>query len=581
MGDREQEIRFCTADDGVRIAWATTGSGPPLVKAANWLNHLEYDWESPIWRHWFAELSRDHQLIRYDERGNGLSDWEVEDLSFDSFVRDLETVVDAAGVDRFPLLGISQGCAVSIAYAVKHPERVSQLILYGGYVRGQGKRGTPEEQAKARAMTTLALQGWGQDNPAFRQLFTSIFVPGATRDEMDWFNDLQRISTSPEIAVRLMKVLGQIDVRNEAAQVTIPTIVLHARDDARVPYAEGKTLAAAIPGARFVSLNSRNHLLLGHEPAFGRFLAEVRGFLGVDPEPSSAPEALPRLPSGQHLGHYKVETRIGAGGMGEVYKAHDESLGRDVAIKILRGAPGNADVSERFQREARAMAALSHPNILSIYELATAEGFVYAVTELLEGSTLRQALEKGPLQPETALGYARQILSAIDAAHGRGIVHRDLKPENLFLTHKGELKVLDFGLAVMRPDADIANVDTRLTAPGAMLGTCGYMSPEQIRGDDVDLRSDIFSFGIVLYEMLVGRHPFLRENAAETITAILRDPPPSTPWLPGEIERALTRCLAKERDERWPSAAELEKELDAAASQKGVLGALKRWLGRD
>jgi pimeloyl-ACP methyl ester carboxylesterase len=194
----EQEIRFCTASDGVRIAWSTVGTGPPLVKAANWLNHLEFDWQSPIWRHWFAELSRDHRLVRYDERGNGLSDWDVGELSLEAFVADLEAVVDAAEIDRFVLLGISQGCAVSVTYAVRHPERVSHLVLYGGYARGWKGRGTPEDRERRLAMQTLAAQGWGQDNPAYRQLFTSIYVPGATREEMDWFNDLQRVSASPE-----------------------------------------------------------------------------------------------------------------------------------------------------------------------------------------------------------------------------------------------------------------------------------------------------------------------------------------------------------------------------------------------
>ena len=579
----EQEIRFCTAGDGVRIAWSTVGEGPPIVKAANWLNHLEFDWESPIWRHWFAELSRDHRLIRYDERGNGLSDWNVGELSLEAFVTDLETVVDAAGVDQFVLLGISQGCAVSVAYAVKHPERVSHLVLYGGYTKGWAKRGKPEDLARREAMQTLALQGWGRDNPAYRQLFTSIYVPGATREEMDWFNDLQRVSTSPENAVRLMKTFNQLDVTSLVSKVKTPTLVLHAREDAGVPHSAGRALAAGIPGARFVSLDSKNHLLLAHEPAFGKFLEEVRSFLGVSTKPAAASSSMPRLASGQQLGRYRVESRIGAGGMGEVYQAHDDSLGRDVAIKILRSSGSDPDLDARFQREARAMAALSHPNIVSIYELATAQGLVYAVTELLAGSELREKLNRGPLPRDTALQYAFQILSALGEAHARGIVHRDLKPENLFLTTRGDLKVLDFGLALVRPpntDSAFSSAETGLTAPGTMLGTCGYMSPEQIRGDDVDQRTDLFSFGIVLYEMLVGRHPFLRQNAADTISAILRDPAPPAPWLPSGLERALTRCLAKDRDERWASAGELEAGLKEASSRKGLFGALKRWLQR-
>ena len=276
----QQEIRFCTASDGVRIAYASVGQGPPLVKAANWLNHLEYDWESPVWRHVFHELARDHRLVRYDERGNGLSDWDVEDISFDAFVRDLETVVDAAGLERFPLLGISQGCSVSIAYAVRHPERVSHLVLYGGYARGRYKRGDPDNLEQGEALITLMRQGWGQENPAFRQIFTSLFIPGGTPEHTQWFNDLQKITTSPENAVRLRETFNEIDVSELLPEVGVPTLVLHCRDEATVPFDEGRLLAAMIPDARFVALEGRNHLILDDEPAWPRFLEEVRGFLG-------------------------------------------------------------------------------------------------------------------------------------------------------------------------------------------------------------------------------------------------------------------------------------------------------------
>ena len=278
-----QEIRFCTAPDLVQIAYATVGSGPPLVKAPNWMNHLEYDWQSPIWRHLMRELAREHRLIRFDQRGNGLSDWDVDEISFDSFVNDLETVVDAVGLDRFDLLGVSQGCAISIAYAVRHPERVNRLVLYGGYARGARKRGSKVETEQADAMLTLMEHGWGQDNPAFRQLFTSSFVPDATQQQMDWFNELQRISTSPENAVRNRMVNFEVEVSNLLGEITAPTLVLHCRDDAIIPFSEGRRMAAMIPEARFVPLEGRNHLILDNEPAWPRFMEEVREFLGPGP----------------------------------------------------------------------------------------------------------------------------------------------------------------------------------------------------------------------------------------------------------------------------------------------------------
>jgi DNA-binding SARP family transcriptional activator/alpha-beta hydrolase superfamily lysophospholipase len=281
---RAQTIRFCTASDGARIAYATVGQGLPLVKAANWLNHLEFDWESPVWRHWMEALSHDRTLVRYDERGNGLSDWDVADISFDAFLRDLETVVDSAGLERFALFGISQGVGVSIAYAVKHPERVSRLILHAGYLKGWRARGTPEEVERREAMSRLIPTGWGQDNPAFRQVFTTFYIPEGTPEQMQWFNELLRVSTSPANALRLVDAFSRIDVTALAPQVRAPTLVTCSRHDAAIPYDQSRALASLIPGARFVLLEGRNHILLQHEPAWPRFASELRAFLAEDAE---------------------------------------------------------------------------------------------------------------------------------------------------------------------------------------------------------------------------------------------------------------------------------------------------------
>ncbi|CAG0935836.1 serine/threonine-protein kinase PknK [Thermoflexales bacterium] len=278
----EQSIRFCQSADGARLAYATIGAGLPLVKAANWLSHLEFDWHSPIWRHWLIGLAQQHTLIRYDERGCGLSDWNVDDLSFEAWVRDLEAVVDAAGVERFPLIGISQGGPIAIAYATRHPERVSQLILYGSYARGKLKRDlTAEQIAEVEMLLTLIRLGWGSENPAFRQVFTSMFIPDGTLEQYRWFNDLQRASASPENAARIIEGFNTIDVRQLAAQLNLPTLVLHARGDMRIPFEEGRFLASIIPGARLVTLDSNNHILLEHEPAWQKFLSEVHEFLAT------------------------------------------------------------------------------------------------------------------------------------------------------------------------------------------------------------------------------------------------------------------------------------------------------------
>jgi DNA-binding SARP family transcriptional activator/pimeloyl-ACP methyl ester carboxylesterase len=283
--EHKQDIRFCVTSDGVRIAFATAGGGLPIVKTANWLNHLEFDWQSPVWRHLLNALTAEFRLIRYDARGNGLSDWMVDDFSLEALVRDLETVVDAAGLERFPLLGISQGCAVAVSYAVRHPERVTRMVLHGGYAKGWRARANPSEIAKREAMLTLVREGWGQENPAFRQIFTSWYIPDGNIEQWRWWNDLQRISTSPENAARLMVDLGNIDITCLLPQVRTPTLVLHSRDDAAVPFAAGRELATSIPGARFMPLNSRNHLILEQEPAWPPFLEQVRSFLDADAGP--------------------------------------------------------------------------------------------------------------------------------------------------------------------------------------------------------------------------------------------------------------------------------------------------------
>lgn len=277
--DLRQDVKFCTAADGTRIAYSVVGKGPPLVKAANWLNHLEYDWESPIWRPFLQALAGAYRLVRYDERGNGLSDWTVDDISFEAFVSDLESVVEATGLEKFPLFGMSQGCAVSIAYAVRHPERVTHLILLGGYARGRKRRGSQTDTEQADALLTLMRLGWGQENPAFRQVYTSLFIPGGSAEQMQWMNELQRRTTSPENAVRIRQAMNDIHVEDLLARVTVPTLVLHRREDAVAPFEEGRRIAAGIRGSRFVALEGRNHVVLAGDPDWDRILSEVNAFL--------------------------------------------------------------------------------------------------------------------------------------------------------------------------------------------------------------------------------------------------------------------------------------------------------------
>ena len=280
----QQNVTFCQTSDGVHLAVAAVGSGTTLVKAANWLNHLEFDWQSPVWSPTLTRLTASCRVVRYDGRGLGLSDWDVADLSFEAYVRDLETVADTLGLERFPLLGISGGAALSIAYAARHPDRVSRLVLVAGFPHGWFKRGSAAEIGQREALITMIRHGWGQDNPAFHQLFTSLFVPGGTPEQHQWFKDLQRVTISVENAVRLAHMFGEIDVSELLPRVAAPTLVIHSRHDARVPFEQGLLMAREIPNARLVALDSHNHIVLSHEPAWQRFTAEVCTFLAGNGE---------------------------------------------------------------------------------------------------------------------------------------------------------------------------------------------------------------------------------------------------------------------------------------------------------
>lgn len=289
-----QRIRFATTEDGARIAYAVHGHGPALIKVGHWLTHLEYDWQSPVWHHWLEDLGRSHRIVRYDSRETGLSSNGAKEASLDVWVEDLETVVRAAGLERFPLLAMLNGGPVAIEYAARHPEKVSAMVLYGTFLLGRARRGvTAQGRQEAEALRTLMEICWSEDNASIRQLWTARLIPDASLEQFHWLNDLQRKSASAAAAVRSMQVSHEIDVTERARSLEVPTLVLHSRNDAMVPMDNGFQVAAAIPGASFVQLESRNHILLAHEPAWPRFLAAVGDFLGT--EPSHVPRALAML----------------------------------------------------------------------------------------------------------------------------------------------------------------------------------------------------------------------------------------------------------------------------------------------
>jgi RNA polymerase sigma factor (sigma-70 family) len=276
------ETRFCNSPDGVGLAYATDGEGPPLVKAGNWMTHLEYDRQSPVWRHWVRELGRGHTLVRYDERGCGLSDREFDGTpTLDTYVGDLAAVVDAAGLERFALLGLSGGGPTAIQYAARNPERVTHLVLYGTYSRGRYRRGASEAE-QSRLLIDLMRVGWGGAVPAFRQVFSSTYIPSAGEEQKRWYDDMQQASSTGEMAARLWQSRTQTEISATARRITQPALVLHARHDRAVPYEEGRRLASLLPRARLVTLETDNHILQEGEPAWEVFLSQLRAFLFDD-----------------------------------------------------------------------------------------------------------------------------------------------------------------------------------------------------------------------------------------------------------------------------------------------------------
>jgi pimeloyl-ACP methyl ester carboxylesterase/DNA-binding CsgD family transcriptional regulator len=294
-------IRYCRSFDGVRIALARSGCGPDMIEVATWLNHLEQDWKSPVWGPWLTELTKHYMLTRYDGRGCGLSDRKVKDLSFEAAVKDLEAVVDAAGLKQFVLLGFCSGSGVAIAYAARHPEHVSHLVLYGAFARGRLKRDpSPQEIEETNTMLKLVELGWGRDNPAFRQVYTTVFIPDSKPEQYRWFTELQRLSTSPENATQLIREFDSMDVSELLSNIRCPTLVLHSRDDSRVPFVEGQLVARTIPNAEFVPLESRNHILLEHQPAWRQFFTEIARFVRSHRTPADSKTVFVELTGREH-----------------------------------------------------------------------------------------------------------------------------------------------------------------------------------------------------------------------------------------------------------------------------------------
>jgi pimeloyl-ACP methyl ester carboxylesterase len=546
-----QDVRYVHTNDGVRIAYSVSGDGPPLVFVRGWISHLQILWRDPAYRAFCNGLASGLRLIRYDCRGNGLSDWYVPRITLAALVSDQEAVADDIALGPMVLYGAAFGGPVAALFAARHPDRVSHLVLDGTYARGSAIT------SRTRQLVIRSM---------FKTFPEAVFLllGYATNPESGASSyrdpDTVRLMISPHVAADLYALAFATDISTALRSVTIPTLVLHRAGSHSIPVQLGREVAGLIPGARFVELDGS-----AHNPWEGdahKTLATVAEFLGLSLR-------MPVEQFGIDAGHerYTLQEEIGAGAGGTVHRALDNRLQRSVAIKVIRST--DERTLERFRREATIAARISHPGICAVYDTGERDGAPFIVMELLDGRTLADELSHGPVPLALGLDWACQLADTLAWAELQNVLHRDLKPSNIFITRDGHVKLLDFGIAKVWQDPAMAVTHTTLTDAGVPMGTWAYMSPEQVRGEPLDHRSDLFSFGVVLYELSTGRNPFIGRTLAETVDRILHlELPPEnlTAHVPEGVARPIVRALAKERRLRYATIAEMRLDLRRAAN---------------
>jgi TolB-like protein/Tfp pilus assembly protein PilF/pimeloyl-ACP methyl ester carboxylesterase/predicted Ser/Thr protein kinase len=557
----EPQIRYCTSFDGVRIAYIAVGQGAPQIYVPSWCFNIELTWRELDFRPILEAMCRERLLVMLERRGIGCSQRDVDDMSMEAQLRDIDAVADHLQIERFDLHGAVDGAPVCVAYAARHPERVSRVVLWAPYPDGA----MVISRDALNSLKGLVRNNWSL---ARRAMADMVFPTGPTGPQR-WFSDMLRQSVSQETATDGLEFQNTVDVSALLPQVKAPVLILHRRDCSGVPIEAGRACAALIPNVRFVTLEG--DIL---HPFFGdtSYVKTVNQFLEEDEGGrrttdlldlhDAAPERQPEGLEGKTVSHYKILEKLGEGGMGVVYKAEDTILHRPVALKFLsQDLTREHETRERFLREARAAAALDHPNICTVHEIVEDKDQTFIAMAHIDGQSLNEKIEAGPLEIEEAVGLAIQIAEALEDAHEKGIVHRDIKTANIMTTKRGHVRIMDFGLAKL-------SGQTRLTKTATIMGTVSYMSPEQARGEtDIDHRTDIWSLGVVLYEMLVGRLPFDAPSDAALLHKIIYEPEePIRSYrqdLPASLEQGIAKMLQKDPQNRYEDMEALIADLSA------------------
>jgi TolB-like protein/Tfp pilus assembly protein PilF/pimeloyl-ACP methyl ester carboxylesterase/predicted Ser/Thr protein kinase len=545
----EPQIRYCTSFDGVRIAYTAVGQGAPLVFVPAWAFNIELTWREPDFRHLLEALCRERLLVLLERRGGGCSQRDVDDMSMEAQLRDIDAVADHLQLQRFSLWGVADGASVSVAYAARDPERVSRIVLWAPYPDGA----MVINRDALDSLIGLVRNNWS----LARRAVADMTFPTGPTEAQRWFSGLLRQSISQETAADCLEFQNTVDVSALLPQVRAPALILHRRDCSGVPIEAGRACAALIPNVRFVTLEGDIlHPFFGdtsYVKIVNQFLKEDEGgrrttdLLDLH---DAAPERLPEGLEGKTISHYKILEKLGEGGMGVVYKAEDTILHRPVALKFLsQDLTKEHETRERFLREARAAAALDHPNICTVHEIAEDKDQTFIAMAHIDGQSLNAKIESGPLEVKDAVSLTIEIAEGLEEAHEKGIVHRDIKTANIMVTRRGHVRIMDFGLAKL-------SGQTRLTKTATIMGTVSYMSPEQARGEtDIDHRTDVWSLGVVLYEMLAGKLPFDAPSDAALLHKIIYEPEePIRSFrqdLPASLEQVLAKMLQKNPQDRY------------------------------